>query len=78
MRVERIDDVPRQAGSRYANLLAGSEGRLLHIQLPAAAATDFIVSVGDRIELDVRRGRSADRLIARPDGISTDSRRQQD
>ncbi len=72
VRVERIDDVARQAGSPYANLLAGREGRVLRIQVPAVAAARLNVAVGDRIALDVRRGRSADHLFARPDRISPD------
>ena len=74
VRVERIDEVTHQTGSPYANLLAGNEGRVLQILVPAVAAARLNVAVGDRIELDVRRGRSVDHLFARPDGPS----RQQD
>jgi hypothetical protein len=71
VRVERIGEVASQAGSPYANLLAGNEGRALQIQLPSGAAGLLNVAVGDRIELDVRRGRSPDNLFARPDRITT-------
>jgi hypothetical protein len=47
-------------------LLNGDEGRSLRVLVPAAAASRLQPAVGERIELDVRRGRSPDHVFARP------------
>ena len=66
LRVETVRDVPRQEeDGTYKNLLRGTEGQSLRIQVPAAGSRG-IPPVGERLELDVRRGRSPDHLFARP------------
>jgi hypothetical protein len=66
VRVETVSDIPRhQEAGTYKNLLKGTEGQSLRIQLPAAGSRG-IPPVGERLELDVRRGRSPDHVFARP------------
>jgi hypothetical protein len=71
LRVESVSDIPRGRGLAYKNLLKGGEGRLLCVLVPAAAATQLPLVVGHRINLDVRRGRSQDRVFARPQPFGT-------
>jgi hypothetical protein len=70
VRVERVDDISSPAGSPYPNLLAGTEGRTLRVQVPAATASQLDFKQAASIELEIRRGRSADRLFARPPSIT--------
>jgi hypothetical protein len=71
VRVERVDEVTRPAGRAYPNLLAGCEGRVVQIEVPAAVASELAIQPGDRIQVQVRRGRSPERLFARPDSVCT-------
>jgi hypothetical protein len=71
VRVERVDEVVRPAGHVYANLLAGCEGRVVQIEVPAVVACSLDIRAGDRIQVQVRRGRSPERLFARPGSVST-------
>jgi hypothetical protein len=70
VRVERVDDIAGPAGSPYPNLLAGTEGRTLRVQIPAATASQLDFTEASSIALDIRRGRTADRLFARPPSIT--------
>jgi hypothetical protein len=65
LHVETVSDIPRQEEGTYKNLLKGTEGQSLRIQVPAAGSRG-IPPVGERLELDVRRGRSPDHVFARP------------
>ena len=65
LRVEKVSDIPRQEGGTYKNLLKGTEGQSLRIQMPAAGSRG-IPPIDERLELDVRRGRSPDHVFARP------------
>jgi hypothetical protein len=67
VRVETVSDVPRENGAAYNNLLKGNEGRSLRILIPAAMASRLEPAIDERIELDVRRGRSPDHAFARPE-----------
>src|SRR5262245_54042790 len=64
LRVEDVSDIPRQQEGTYRNLLKGTEGQALRIQMPAGGSR--APAVGERLELDVRRGRSPDHVFARP------------
>jgi hypothetical protein len=70
--VESVSDIPRERGAAYRNLLKGDEGRTLRILVPAAAAPRLTPVVGERIHVDVRRGRSADHVFARPAPFDTE------
>jgi hypothetical protein len=71
VKVERVEEVSRPAGRAYPNLLAGCEGRVVQIEIPANVASRLDIQPGDRIEVQVRRGRSPERLFASPDLVST-------
>ena len=70
MRVSRVAPVAREDGALYPSLLKGAEGRVLRIEVPAVTAGKLAPSPGDEVELDVRRGRSAEQLFAHPDRIT--------
>jgi hypothetical protein len=70
LRVERVRDVPSGRGA-YRNLLEAIEGQTVRIRVPHDAAKDLTIETGGTIELDVRRGRSADQLFAHPDRIKS-------
>jgi hypothetical protein len=67
VRIERVSDIPREKGAAYKNLLKGDQGRSLRVLIPAAAVSRLKPAVGERVELDVRRGRSPDHVFARPE-----------
>ena len=67
--VERVDDVPSPDGTRHRNLLTQSAGRTIHVVVPASAASKVDAKRGATAEIEVRRGRSADRVFAHPDKI---------
>jgi hypothetical protein len=67
VRVESVSDIPREKGAAYKNLLKGDEGRSLRVLVPAAIATRLKPAVGERVEFDVRRGRSPNHVFARPE-----------
>ncbi len=69
--VERVEDVSRPAGQAYPNLLAGCEGTVVQVEVPAAMVSGLDLRPGDRIQVQVRRGRSPERLFARPGSVST-------
>jgi hypothetical protein len=73
VRVERVTDVTRDDGSTYRSMLGGSEGAHVRIQVPAAVASTLEAAPGDRITLDVRRGRTPTRLFARAESIRVSS-----
>ena len=53
----------------YRNLIATSKGEIVRVQVPYVDACDLNLVQGMHIELEVRRGRSAARLFARPGTI---------
>lgn len=53
----------------YRNLITKSKGEIVHVQVPYADANDLKPARGMHIELEVRRGRSATKLFARPGTI---------
>jgi len=69
VRVEKVSDIPRENGAAYANLLKGNEGRSLRIVIPAAIAARLKPKFDERVEFDVRRGRSSDHVFARPEPL---------
>jgi hypothetical protein len=74
LRVEHVSDIARPRGAPFRNLLKGDEGRCLRIHVPAAAVPRLTLSVGTRIHLDVRRGRSPDHVFARPESFDDASK----
>ncbi len=65
LRVETVSDIPRQEGATYKNLLQGTEGRSIRILVPTPVAR-VTPAVGERMEIDVRRGRAPEHVFARP------------
>jgi len=59
LRVETVSDIPT-----YKNLLKGTEGRSLRILVPTPVVRGT-PAVGERMEIDVRRGRAPDHVFAR-------------
>ena len=53
----------------YPNFLARSVGEIVRVQVPNVEARDLKLDEGMHIELEVRRGRNASRLFARPGTI---------
>ena len=68
--VERVDDVASADGSHCRNLMADATGTTLQVMIPAGAATGVQPRKGSTAVIDVRRGRSPDRVFAHPDHIS--------
>jgi hypothetical protein len=66
--VIRVDDVGdvRKGDKTYPNLLATSIGNMVRVQVPNVDAHGLKLGEGMHVELEVRRGRSAARLFARP------------
>jgi hypothetical protein len=76
LRVESVSDVPRDRGAAYKNLLKGDEGRSLRILVPGEAVPQLTLGVGERIHVDVRRGRSPDHVFARPQPFDAEQKDQ--
>jgi hypothetical protein len=72
VRVEHVHPVPRGDGAVYPSLLAGSEGQVLRVRVPATAAARLRVAPGARVVLDARRGRSRHMVFANPERIDFD------
>lgn len=53
----------------YRNLLANTKGEVVQVQVPNVDARDLKLVRGMHIEVDVRRGRNAARLFAKPGTI---------
>lgn len=68
--VERVDDVVSPDGSRHRNLLADSAGTKIEVIVPASAAARVAPRKGSTAVVDVRRGRSSDRVFAHPERIT--------
>ena len=64
VRVERVHEV-QGPDAPYANLLTGSEGQRLLVQIPAATAATAAYSRGQKVDLEVRRGRAPNKAFAR-------------
>ena len=70
VRVEKVRDIPRENGATYNNLSKGNEGRSLRILIPASIAARLKPTFDERVQFDVRRGRSSDHVFARPKPLS--------
>ena len=53
----------------YPNFLAKTRGEIVRVQVPDVDARDLNIVKGMRLEVEVRRGRTASRLFARPGTI---------
>jgi hypothetical protein len=76
LRVESVRDIPQERGAAYKNLMKGDEGRSLRILVPVAAVPQLTLGVGERVHLDVRRGRSRDHVFARPEPFDAQKKDQ--
>lgn len=70
IRVEDIGTV-RQGKKSYPNLVARSAGEVVRVQVPNVDAHNLSLVEGMHIELQVRRGRSARSLFAKPGTVVT-------
>jgi hypothetical protein len=68
--IERVDDVASPDGSSHRNLMVDAKGTTVRVMVPASAATRVQPQKGSTAVVEVRRGRSPDRLFAHPDHIS--------
>lgn len=68
--VERVDDVVCEDGSRHRNLLAHAAGRTVEVIVPASAAAGLEPRAGAIAVIDVRSGRSPERVFAHPGRIT--------
>jgi hypothetical protein len=68
IRVEDVGTVVR-GHETYRNLLANTKGEVVQVQVPGVDARDLELVRGMHIEVEVRRGRSADKLFAKPGTI---------
>ena len=73
MRVDKVTDIAREGVGAYRNLLKGYEGRSLRVSVPAGAISKLTLTVGSRVQLDVRRGRLPDHAFARPEPFTKSS-----
>jgi hypothetical protein len=71
--VERVDDVASPDGSRHRNLLADARGTTVQVMIPASAAAHVEPRKGSIAVVDVRRGKSPDRVFAHPEHITLTS-----
>jgi hypothetical protein len=69
VRVERVEDVKRDGGKAFPNLLEKADGTTLRVRVPASAAQTVDVPDGAAIALDVRRGRDPGVVFANPETI---------
>src|SRR5262245_1573802 len=68
--VDDVDDVVSPDGSRHRNLLADAAGTTVRVVVPASAAGRVQPQKGSTAVVDVRRGRSADKVFAHPEHIT--------
>ena len=68
--VNRVDDVASPDGSRHRNLMADATGTTVQVMVPASAASRVRPRKGSTAIVDVRRGKSSDRVFADPNHIS--------
>lgn len=69
VRVDGIGTV-KKGDRSYPNLLTKSVGEILSVQVPSIDAQGLDLARGMRIELEVRRGRTAGKLFARAGTIT--------
>jgi hypothetical protein len=68
--VSGVEDVVSHDGSRHRNMLADAAGKTMRVIVPASAATHVQARKGSTAVVEVRRGKSPDRVFAHPDHIS--------
>jgi hypothetical protein len=68
--VDQVDDVTSPDGSHHRNLLANATGTTVHVLVPASVAERVDARRGLTAEVEVRRGKSPDRVFAHPDHIT--------
>ena len=72
--VEQVDDVTAADGTQHRNLLANATGRTVRVTVPASAAAHVQPHKGETAVIDVRRGKTPDRVFAHPEHISLRTR----
>jgi hypothetical protein len=68
--VERVENVASPDGSCHRNLMADARGTTVQVTVPSRAATSVKPRRGSTAVIDVRRGRSPDRVFAHPEHIT--------
>ena len=68
--VDQVDDVASPDGSHHRNLLANVTGTTVRVLVPASVAQRVDARKGLTAEVEVRRGKSTDRVFAHPDRIT--------
>jgi hypothetical protein len=68
VRLDTVEPV-RAKGRAVPSFLEGAPGRSVKVQVSAAAASTMALETGTEVELDVRRGRTPDRLFAHPERL---------
>lgn len=69
MVVEKVDDVASPDGVRHRNLLIDAAGTTMQVMVPASVAASFTPRKGATAVVDVRRGKTPDRVFAHPQRI---------
>ena len=64
IRVDEVHSVGRGGGT-YPNLLASTRGEIVRVQVPDVDASDLTLAPGSSVELEIRRGRTAEKLFAK-------------
>jgi hypothetical protein len=68
--VEQVDDVVPTDGTHHRNLLVDATGTTVRVTVPASAAAHVRPQKGETAVIEVRRGRSPDRVFAHPKHIT--------
>jgi hypothetical protein len=68
--VQRVEDLSAPDGSRHRNLLADAAGTTVQVMVPASAAEGMKPRKGSTAVVEVRRGKSPDRVFAHPERIT--------
>lgn len=71
--VHDVEEVVSRDGSHHRNLLADAAGRTVEVIVPASAARSVRARSGSSAIVEVRRGRSPERLFAHPERITVTS-----
>jgi hypothetical protein len=68
--VDHVEDVVSRDGSRHRNMLSDVAGRTIEVMVPASAAEQVDPRKGSTAVVEVRRGKSPERVFAHPNGIT--------
>jgi hypothetical protein len=68
--VEDVEEVMSREGASHRNLLADAAGTTVDVVVPASAAQRVDPRKGSTAIIEVRRGKSAERVFAHPERIT--------